>query len=152
MGQPAVETRKTLFGYGKPKAVASPQRSQAPAQVSFLAAAFPKQLTQVPAVYDGSRLLVYKLLPASLPLGARVTITAATPEGDLSLEVVMDRDSFIEGNSLHQLYARKAVQDLEESNNSHNSNSLFGGFGAGTSDEAKNQITALGLKYQIATK
>ena len=66
--------------------------------------------------------------------------------------MVIDRDSYIEGNSLHQLYARKAVQDLEESTSNDSSSSLFGGFAAGTSDEAKNQITALGLKYQIATK
>ena len=76
------------------------------------------------------------------------------------------RDSLIHGFSLHQLYARKMIQDLEEGNGStysaprdlsQGSQGLFGGFGFGNgttqpSEDPKAMITALGLKYQIATK
>ena len=63
------------------------------------------------------------------------------------------RDSLIHGFSLHQLYARKMIQDLEEGTDSTYSGGV--GFGNGTThpvEDPKAMITALGLKYQIATK
>ena len=71
------------------------------------------------------------------------------------------RDSLIHGFSLHQLYARKMIQDLEEGTgftySAPASQGLFGGFGFGNgttqpAEDPKAMITALGLKYQIATK
>ena len=71
--EPVVETEMTLFGYGPPKARGNGiQRNQAPAKVplkSYWHLLDP--LHQVPAIYDGSRLLVYKLLPSTLPIGAK---------------------------------------------------------------------------------
>ena len=73
----------------------------------------------------------------------------------------LPRDSLIHGFSLHQLYARKMIQDLEEGIGSAytapGSQGLFGGFGFGNgktqpAEDPKAMITALGLKYQIATK
>lgn len=121
-----IETKRTLFGFGKPKKkCVSVPKTQAPGQV--------------PAIYDGSRLLVYKLLPQALPSGASVKITAMTPEGKLDLSVPLDKNNLIYGDFLHKLYARKMIQDIEE---------------GGTADpqEMKRNITELGLTYQLATK
>ena len=74
----------------------------------------------MPAVFDGTRLLVYRLLPKSLPdeglkvagfiisslqlLPFKVKISAATPVGDLELEVALEKENFIHGFSLHQVF------------------------------------------------
>ena len=79
----------------------------------------------------------------------------------ISLPHNFHRDSLIHGFSLHQLYARKMIQDLEEGTGSTysapGSQGLLGGFGFGNgttqfAEDTKAMITALGLKYQIATK
>ena len=74
----------------------------------------------MPAIFDGTRLLVYRLLPKSLPdeglkvagftfsnvrlLSYKVKISAATPVGDLELEVALEKENFIHGFSLHQVF------------------------------------------------
>ena len=75
----------------------------------------------MPAIFDGTRLLVYRLLPKSIPdeglkvagfinfsnvrlLSYKVKISAATPVGDLELQVALEKENFIHGFSLHQVF------------------------------------------------
>merc|ERR1712126_504262 len=68
-----------------------------------------------------------------------ISIKAKTPEGDLEHTFPVTLDSFIEGKSLHQLFARKMIQDLEERQEMEE-------------EDRKSLITDLGLKYNIASK
>ncbi len=104
--EPEVETKKTLFGFGKPKmgegggSKVVPRSGQAP--------------LVVPPVYDGSRLLVYRLFDKEeKPTAAKVI--AQTPDGDLEAVVKLEEAGKVEGNFVHQLAARKRIQDLEVS-------------------------------------
>merc|ERR1719369_2073029 len=60
--------------------------------------------SKIPPVYDGSRLLVYKVWNKESNLGDNVKIIAKTPEGNLSSEVKIDKESYIEGNLIHKLF------------------------------------------------
>jgi len=95
---------------------------------------------QAPPVYDGSRMLIYKLWGTTGGVGEKVTITAKTPEGNLSLDVKIDKESFVEGEIVHKMFARKMIQELEEN------------FEKKDPGEVKSIITELGLKYSLGTK
>ena len=120
-----VETKKTLFGYGKQKKkMKFSVKNQVP--------------SKIPPIYDGNRLIVYKQIAKSFDNNEEVSIKAKTPEGDLEHTFNITLDSFIEGNSLHQLFARKMIQDLEEKQKLDE-------------EDSKALITELGLKYNIAS-
>eukprot|EP00092_Neocalanus_flemingeri_P018239 GFUD01019739.1.p1 GENE.GFUD01019739.1~~GFUD01019739.1.p1 ORF type:complete len:927 (-),score=280.27 GFUD01019739.1:214-2994(-) len=124
-----IETKKTLFGYGKPKSQTETKfsiKSQVPSKIS--------------AIYDGSRLIAYKLLDMTMDVNDEITVKAKTVEGDLEVSLAICKDSFIHGNCLHQLFARKMIQEVEEKHEQENV------------DESKKLITALGLKYNLASK
>eukprot|EP00090_Calanus_glacialis_P005452 TRINITY_DN14219_c0_g1_i3.p1 TRINITY_DN14219_c0_g1~~TRINITY_DN14219_c0_g1_i3.p1 ORF type:complete len:804 (+),score=256.05 TRINITY_DN14219_c0_g1_i3:133-2544(+) len=95
---------------------------------------------RAPPVYDGSRMLLYKLWSKAGGVGEKVTITAKTPEGNLSLDILLGKDSFIEGEMIHKMFARKMIQELEEN------------FEKKDPAEVKSIITELGLKYSLGTK
>jgi len=95
---------------------------------------------QAPPVYDGSRMLLYKLWGSTGGVGDMVTVTAQTPEGNLSLDVKIDKDSFVDGEIVHKMFARKMIQELEEN------------FEKKDPGEVKSIITELGLKYSLGTK
>ena len=120
-----IETKKTLFGYMKPKKVNSDK---------LLTGQAPKK---IPAIFDGSRLLVYRLFANSeQPTG--VIITAMTPDGPLNAEIDLENAGNIGGIFIHQLAARKMIEDLDGS----------------TQDEyaVKRAIIELGCKYHLASK
>eukprot|EP00092_Neocalanus_flemingeri_P024207 GFUD01026255.1.p1 GENE.GFUD01026255.1~~GFUD01026255.1.p1 ORF type:complete len:656 (+),score=188.33 GFUD01026255.1:171-1970(+) len=124
-----VETKKTLFGYGKPKTKTETKfaiHSQVP--------------SKIPAIYDGSRLIAYKLLDKTMDVNDEITVKATTTEGDLEVSLPICKDSFIQGNCLHQLFARKMIQEVEEKHEKENV------------EESKKLITELGLKYSLASK
>ena len=85
-------------------------------------------------------MLVYKLWNKAGSVGDKVTITAKTPEGELTLDVKINKDSFVEGDLVHKLFARNMIQDLEET------------FVENGTEEIKCLITDLGLKYSLASK
>ena len=124
-----METKKTLFGYGK--------------TVKQIARKFSIQNqvpSKIPPIYDGSRLIAYKLLDANFKKNDEITVKAKTPDGDLEVSLPICKDSFIHGNSVHQLCARKIIQEVEEK---HEQESL---------EDSKKLITGLGLKYNLASK
>jgi len=124
-----VETKKTLFGFGKPiKQIATKFsiNSQVP--------------SMIPPIYDGSRLVAYKLIGDNLGDITEVTVKAKTPEGDLEVTLPIIKDNFIHGTSVHQLCARKMIQEAEEVHEKDNP------------AESKTLITELGLKYNLASK
>jgi len=125
--QVEIETKKTLFGFGKPKEKAKfTIKNQVP--------------SQIPPIYDGSRLVLYKQLDKNYDVGDEITIKAKTVAGELKHTFNVTSDSFIEGKSLHQLFARKMIQEIEEKNVIENQN------------ESKELILELGLKYNLASK
>jgi len=132
-----IETKRTLLGFGKPK------KQENKAQENQLLTLEHSQVPKTaPAIYDGERLVLYKFMGDSKDTMKKVTIEASTPEGPLSLEIPIDPKSYIEGNSVHKLMARKKIQEIEELSNNQE-----------LSEEEKQQfITNLGLKYQIASK
>ena len=124
-----VETKKTLLGYGKPKKQSKSKfsiNSQVP--------------SKIPAIYDGSRLIAYKLLDESIDVNDEITVKAKTTEGDLEVTVKVCKENFIYGNSLHQLFARKLIQEVEERHLQENK------------EESKRLITEVGLRYKVASK
>ena len=122
-----IETKKTLFGYGKPKSHTKVSvKSQVP--------------TKVPPIYDGNRLVVYKLLEESVGRKQEISLRARTCEGVLEVSVPVSTESFIQGNSLHQLFARKLIQELEEKPPQD------------CGEDTAMLITELGLKYKLASK
>eukprot|EP00092_Neocalanus_flemingeri_P042314 GFUD01046186.1.p1 GENE.GFUD01046186.1~~GFUD01046186.1.p1 ORF type:complete len:828 (+),score=250.72 GFUD01046186.1:263-2746(+) len=124
-----VETKKTLFGYGKPESKTERKfaiHSHVP--------------SKFPAIYDGSRLIAYKLLDKTMDVNDEITVRAKTTEGDLEVSLPICKDSFIQGNCLHQLFARKMIQDVEEKHEQENF------------EESNKLITEMGLKYNLASK
>lgn len=100
--EPVVETKNTLLGFMKAKP--SPGQSvPVYGQCPF----------NIPHVFDGNRLLVYRLF-AETEKPTKVVISAKTPSGPLTAEVKIGEGSKIEGEFVHQLAARKRIQDLEE--------------------------------------
>jgi len=127
--QVEVETKKTLFGFGKPKNKRKTKisiKNQVP--------------SKVPPLYDGNRLIVYKKIDKNLEIDEEITIKAKTTEGILEHTFKVLNDSFIEGRNLHQLFARKLIQEVEERQETENN------------EEGKELIIELGMKYHLASK
>jgi hypothetical protein len=126
--EPDVETKKTLLGYMKPKSTgAIPINGPAPAKM--------------PPVYDGQRLLAFCLFPnKEKPTG--VTIAADSPDGPLVVDLAIKESDLIEGEFVHQLAARKKIQDLEETTIADSA----------SDEELKKAIVKLGITYSLASK
>merc|ERR1711963_905432 len=89
-------------------------------------------------LHDGSRLLSFKMMPNGQKL-EKVTIVGQAPDGPLSVTIPIKTEDYLTGGKfVHQMAARRRIQDLEE-NSELNS----------TQEE---EITNLGLKYGPATK
>ena len=95
----------------------------------------------VPPLYDGSRLLVFRLWGPGTSLADTVTITANTPAGELAESVQLGAEDWVEGEMLHRMFARKMIQDLEERSP-----------GLDSEAEVIAVITDLGLKYSLASR
>ena len=93
-----------------------------------------------PPLYDGSRMILYKLWESEARLAGRVTITAKTPEGDLQVELEISEDSYTEGDLVHKMFARKMIQDLEERHDGEDK------------EEVKAVITDLALRYNLSSR
>ena len=79
-------------------------------------------------------MIAYKLLDVNMGINDEITVKAKTPEGDLEVSLPICKDSFIDGNSVHQLFARKMIQEVEEKHDNENI------------EDSKKLITKLGLK------
>jgi len=115
--------------------------------------------SQIPPLYDGTRMLVYRMWEENTKLADKVMIVAKTPEGDLSEEVKIETSSIIEGDMLHTMFARKMIQDLEERNTNEQSRYMEDSDSDDEevmTDEGKKIIdkiiTDLPLKYSLASK
>ena len=95
----------------------------------------------VPPLYDGSRLLVFRLWGPGTSLADTLTITANTPAGELAESVQLGAEDWVEGEMLHRMFARKMIQDLEERSP-----------GLDSEAEVIAVITDLGLKYSLASR
>ena len=124
-----VENTKGLFGYGKSERQSESKfsiKSQVP--------------SKIPAIYDGSRLIAYKLLDESMDVNDKITVKSKTTEGDLEVCLKICKASFLHGNFLHQLFAKKLIQEVEERHMQENV------------EESKKLISEVGLKYKVASK
>ncbi len=123
--EPEVEEKKTLLGYLKPKVI--PLTGQCP--------------LILPPIYDGTRLLAYRLFDKKeKPTG--VKISAVCPDGPLTVELALEEAGKIEGTFVHQLAARKRIQDIEEAAAAEEIDS----------EQAKKALVELGTGYRLASK
>merc|ERR1719411_1078717 len=75
---------------------------------------------------------------------SKVTVIAQAPDGPLSIEVPIDESSILkDGKFVHQMAARRRIQDLEESVTEDWRN---------PTNDNKEEIKTLALKYGIASK
>ncbi len=136
---PEPETSKTLLGYIKRKKMDKIEGNK----VFSLHGQTP---LRIPPIYDGTRLLVYRLFESKDgKLPTMVKITAQTPDGPLSIDLSVEKSCFLDGNFVHQLAARKRIQDLEE-------NVSVEEEGGEKMEEVKKAIVELGIKYRLASK
>jgi len=136
---PELETSKTLLGFMKPKMT---EKSESKKVLSLRGQA----PLRIPPVYDGTRLLVYRLFEAEDgKLPTMVKITAQTPDGPLSVELPVEKSCFLDGNFVHQLAARKRIQDLVETVSVEEE-------GGVKKEEVEKAIVELGIKYRLASK
>jgi hypothetical protein len=94
-----VETKKTLLGYGKP-----------PKQYKSKFSINSQVPSKIPALYDGSRQIAYKLLVESMGVNDEITVKAKNTERDFEVTLKVCKETFFHGNSFHQLFARKLIQ------------------------------------------
>ena len=100
-----------------------------------------------PPLYDGTRLVLYKLWESQTKLAEKVKISAKTPEGDLVEELEITEESYSLGNHgdlVHKMFARKMIQDLEERHGD-------GGEGE-DKEEVRRVITDLALRYNLTSQ
>ena len=95
-----------------------------------------------PPLYDGTRLILYKLWEQQTKLADKVKISAKTPEGELMEELEISEESYSQGDLVHKMFARKMIQDLEE---------RHGGDGE-EREEVKAVITDLALRYNLSSQ
>jgi len=93
----------------------------------------------LPPIYSGHRLQIFKLFPKEAKFPEKVVISAKIP-GQIKpyIEDVIVDTSVMKGNLLHQMYARKIIQGLEESYEENK--------------ELKSRIADISLQYQIMSK
>jgi hypothetical protein len=130
--EPELEKKRTLLGFMKPKKETK--------RVLRLDGQAP---IRIPPIYDGTRLLVYRLFAADA-VPKTVKITAQTPDGPLSVDLPVEEKSLLAGNFVHQLAARKRIQDLEEI--------ILEEDGAPTKEEVEKAVVELAIKYRLASK
>ena len=92
----------------------------------------------IPPIFNGHRLLIYHFFKTK-EYPTSVKITASTSNGPLSMELKLDQACQIEGSFIHQLAARKKIQELEESHNLDES-------------DVKRVVTELSLSHNLASK
>merc|ERR1719433_227526 len=74
-----------------------------------------KNFTSPRVLFDGSRMLSFKIFKNE-EIPKIVTITAQAPDGPLSVSIPIDEECVLNaGKLVHQMAARKQIQDLEES-------------------------------------
>jgi len=94
-----------------------------------------------PAVENGQRIVLYKLLKDKLQPGTKITFTAQFGNRQMIEEFEVTEKSFIGGEQLHKLYARKKIQEVKET---------YQGWSG--RNEKKEIITSLGLQYELVTE
>jgi len=137
---PELEKSKTLLGFMKPKKT---EKNGAKKVLSLNGQA----PIRIPPIYDGTRLLVYRLFAAKdQALPTKVKITAQTPDGPLSVDLSIEKSCFLDGNFVHQLAARKRIQDLVETVQVEEEK------GGVSKEEVEKAVVELGIKYRLASK
>lgn len=93
---------------------------------------------KVPSVFNGKRMVIYKLLKEKIEKDREVVFTARFGDQTMVEKLVVEPKSFIAGSQLHKLYARKKIQEVSEDSD--------------LSYRDKQEIvTSLGLKYSLIT-
>ena len=117
-----LKKERTLIGFNKPDPDETSKKTFSPG-----------------VLFDGSRMLAFKIFGNDEDL-VNVTITAQAPDGPLTISIPIDINCYLtSGKLVHQMAARKLIQDLEE-----NSDYM--------SDEINKEISDIALKHSIASK
>ena len=126
----SASTVRSLLGFGKPSETTKDDKNE----------------DYEPGVlFDGTRMLHFKIFnekDLQEPL-EKVIVSAQAPDGPLSIEIPISKESYLNhGQLVHQMAARKRIQDLEEK--------LSNYFNANHND-IKEEIIELSLKFHIAS-
>jgi len=138
--KPELETSRTLMGFMKPKKA---KKCEAKKVISLHGQA----PLRIPPIYDGTRLLVYRLFAAKDEvMPTKVEITAQAPDGPLSVDLPIEKSCFLNGNFVHQLAARKRIQDLVETVQVEEEEEGV------SREEMEKAVVELGIKYRLASE
>ena len=71
--------------------------------------------SQIPSLYNGSRIQVFRLIDKMADVPSKIKITAEIPTENESYEEDITVDvSCLNGDLLHKMFARKMIQEFEE--------------------------------------
>jgi len=93
---------------------------------------------RVPSVFNGKRMVIYKLLKEKIERDREVVFTAHFGDQTMEEKLVVEPKSFITGSQLHKLYARKKIQEVSEDSEINYR-------------DKQEIVTSLGLKYSLIT-
>jgi len=112
--------------------------------------AFDQVPEPLPPLYNGNRLQIFKIFDKKANVPEKISITATIPSlGESHEETVGVKTSVIHGNLLHQMYARKLIQELTENMNVVDAS---GKVNETEEKEIKPVIIKTSLKYQLMSK
>lgn len=106
--------------------------------------------TQIPPVFDGSRLLVYHIYKEEEPIPHKISINTASPAGPLLIDIAVEESNILKsGDFVRRLAGRKKIMELEES--------MINSFGDDTDmnddiDSKKKAIIKLGVENSLSSK
>eukprot|EP00736_Rhodelphis_marinus_P014420 Rmarinus@m.19688 len=102
-----------------------------------------------PPVYDSRPFTAFAFFRESWTVPSKVTVTAESPDGPLTLEVAVDgmgAAGAVQGKLVHVLAARALIQDLDHGT------SYLHKLGPVNADTQKNEIVKLGTLFGLASK
>ena len=94
----------------------------------------------IPPIFDGQRLLAYRLFNKEEGKPVWVRIVAESPDGPLSIEIDITGNDKIRGDLIHQLAARKRIQELDEAETT-----------LGNAERIKEAVGVLGESYSLVS-
>ena len=102
-------------------------------------------------LFDGTRMLDFKLFDDKDDIPAKVDVVALAPHGPLRLSIPISEDDVLGGRErfVHQMAARRKIQEIEETVSFMEYEDDYDGDRA---ESAKKFITHLGLQFGLATQ
>ena len=140
------EKKKNLIGQIKSKIKKVNENDTKPQSLNFVSNQVP---TNIPPIFDGTRLLAYYFYPPSAERPSAINIKADSPTGPLTIDLDITETNIInESTIVRKLAARKRIQELEESKNVDE----YGYEENEMADDIKKNIIQLGLENSLCSQ